>query len=93
MHQNDYFTEKIATLPEDLQEAIYASEYEKTLGDIQKENKLHIDQGQILETLTLELMFGDIDAPDFVNGLFNEAHVSSSVAGDILLNIDTRILR
>lgn len=93
MNQTEYFTEKIATLPEDLQEAIHASEYAKILADIQREYKLHIDQGQVLETLGTQLMFGDIDAPGFVNGMFNEAHVSSAVAGDILLKIDQQILR
>lgn len=93
MNQTEYFTEKIATLPEDLQEAIYASDYEKILSDIQREYKLHIDQGQVLETLETQLMFGDIDAPEFINGMFNEAHVSSAVAGDILLKIDMLILR
>ncbi len=93
MNQTEYFTEKIATLPEEVQEAIYASGYAKTLAEIQQEYKLHIDQGQVLETLALELMFGDIDAPDFINGMFNEAHISSSVAGDMLVKIDTRILR
>jgi hypothetical protein len=93
MNQTDYFTEKIATLPEDIQEAILASDHEKTLKEIQREYKLHIDQAQILETLATQLIFGDIDAPDFVNNMFSEAHVSSAVAGDILLNIDTRILK
>lgn len=93
MNQTEYFTEKIATLPDDLQEAILASDYAKILADIQREYKLHIDQGQVLETLGTQLMFGDIDAPEFINGMFNEAHVSSSVAGDILLKIDTLILR
>ncbi|MES2623449.1 MAG: hypothetical protein V4576_03510 [Patescibacteria group bacterium] len=93
MQQNEYFTEKIATLPEGLQEAILASGWEKALSDMQKEFKLHIDQGQVLENLAQQLMFGDIDAPDFVSGMFNEAHISSAVAGDILVEIDERILR
>lgn len=93
MNHTEYFTEKIATLPEDLQRAIFASDYEKTLSDIQREYKLHIDQGQVLETLVTQLMFGDIDAPQFINRMFNEAHVSSSVAGDILLKIDMLILK
>lgn len=93
MNQTDYFTEKIATLPEDLQDAIYASNHQAILKDIQREHKLHIDQAQVLETLATQLMFGDIDAPSFVSGMFNEAHVSSAVAGDMLLAIDTLILR
>lgn len=93
MNQTDYFTEKIATLPEDLQDAIRASNHEAILKDIQREYKLHIDQAQILETLAIQLIFGDIDAPQFVNNMFNEAHVSSSVAGDILLKIDVMILK
>jgi hypothetical protein len=93
MNQTDYFTEKIATLPEDLQDAIRASNHDVILKEIQREYKLHIDQAQTLETLATQLIFGDIDAPDFVNNMFNEAHVSSAVAGDILLNIDTRILK
>ncbi|MES2985898.1 MAG: hypothetical protein V4686_02095 [Patescibacteria group bacterium] len=93
MNQTEYFTEKIATLPEDVQEAIYASGYEKALSDIQNEYKLHIDQGQVMETLATHLMFGDLDAPGFINGMFNEAHISSSVAGDMLVKIDTHILK
>jgi hypothetical protein len=93
MNQTDYFTEKIATLPEDVQEAILASGHEAVLKDVQREYKLHIDQAQTLETLATQLIFGDIDAPEFVNNMFNEAHVSSAVAGDILLKIDTLILR
>lgn len=93
MNHTDYFTEKIATLPEDLQDAIRASNHEKILKDLQVEYKLHIDQAQILENLATELIFGDIDAPGFVNSMFSEAHVSSSTAGDILLKIDTMILR
>ncbi len=93
MNQTDYFTEKIATLPEDLQDAIRASNHEKILRDLQREYSLHIDQAQTLETLAIQLIFGDIDAPTFINHMFNEAHVSSAVAGDILLKIDTLILR
>lgn len=93
MNQTDYFTEKIATLPEDLQEAIQASNHQAVLQDIQREYRLHIDQAQTLETLATQLIFGDIDAPTFVNHMFNEAHVSSSAAGDMLLKIDTLILR
>ena len=93
MNQTDYFTEKIATLPEDIQEAIRASNHEAILKEIQKEYKLHIDQAQTLEILATQLIFGDIDAPQFVNGMFNEAHVSSAVAGDILLKIDLLILK
>lgn len=93
MNQTDYFTEKIDTLPEDIQEAIRASNHEAILKEIQKEYKLHIDQAQTLEILATQLIFGDIDAPQFVNGMFNEAHVSSAVAGDILLKIDLLILK
>lgn len=93
MNQTEYFTEKMATLPEDIQEAILASDYARTLSEMQREYKLHIDQGQVLETLAMQLMFGDIDAPQFISGMFNEAHVSSSVAGDLLLKIDMFILK
>lgn len=93
MNQHEYFSEKIETLPEDLQFAILSSDWEKTISDIQKEFKLHLDQGQVLETAAMQLMFSDIDATDFINLMFREGHISTQVAADILLAIDSRILK
>lgn len=93
MNQHQYFIEKINTLPQDLQYAIMSSDWEKSLADIQKQYKLHLDQGQVLEATATQLMFGDVDATDFIHTLFTEGHISSQVAADILLDIDARILK
>lgn len=93
MNQNQYFKEKIDTLPEDLQYAIWTSEWEASLSMLQKKYKLHLDQGQVLESATTRLMFGDIDASGFINTMFNDGHISSQVAAEILLEVDERILK
>ena len=88
-----YYQEKLATLPENLRYAVIMSEWKKSLIEIQTQFKLHIDQTQVLEDSTIRLMFGDIDAPDFINHMFNDAHINSEMAADILLEVDLRILK
>ncbi len=92
MNQN-YYDEKLKTLSENLQYAVIMSDWKKSLIEIQNQFKLHIDQTQVLEDSTIRLMFGDIDAPDFINNMFNDAHVNSETAADILLEIDLKILK
>ena len=90
---NNYFEEKLETLSDDLQHAVLMSNWNESLIEIQKQFKLHIDQTQVLEDSTIKLMFGDIDAPDFINHMFNDAHINSEMAADILLEVDLRILK
>lgn len=90
---NTYYNEKLETLPENIQYAVIMSEWRESLVEIQKKFKLHIDQTQVLEDSTIKLMFGDIDAPDFINYMFNDAHINSEMAGDILLDVDLKILK
>ena len=88
-----YYDEKLETLPENLQYAIIMSGWEESLSKIQKQFALHIDQTQVLEDSTMKLMFGDIDAPDFINHMFSDAHINSEKAADILLEVDLKILK
>lgn len=88
-----YYDEKIESLPEDLQYAVMMSDWKNSLVKIQTEFKLHIDQTQILEDCTIKLMFGDIGAPEFISQMFNNAHVNSEMAADILLEVDLKILK
>ncbi len=88
-----YYDEKLKTLPENLQYAISMSNWEESLVQIQTQFKLHIDQTQVLEDCTMKLLFGDIDAPDFINHMFGEAHINSEIAADILLEVDLKILK
>ncbi len=90
---NTYYEEKLVTLSEDLQYAVMMSKWKESLVDIQTKFKLHIDQTQVLEDSTIKLMFGDIDAPDFINHMFNDAHINSEMAADILLEVDLKILK
>ena len=90
---NTYYDEKIETLPDNLQYAIIMSGWKESLVAIQNQFKLHIDQTQVLEDSTLKLMFGDIDAPDFIAHMFNDAHINSEMAADLLLEVDLRILK
>lgn len=88
-----YYDEKLETLDENLKYAITMSEWQESLIEIQKQFKLHIDQTQTLEDCAIKLMFGDIDAPDFINHMFNDAHINSVTAADILLEVDLKILK
>lgn len=88
-----YYDEKLKTLPENLQYAVIMSDWKKHLVEIQNQFKLHIDQTQVLEDSVIKLMFGDIDAPDFISNMFNNGHVNSETAADILLEIDLKILK
>lgn len=88
-----YYDQKLETLPENLQYAVTMSNWEESLVQIQTQFKLHIDQTQVLEDSTIKLMFGDIDAPDFINHMFNDAHINSEMAADILLEVDLKILK
>ncbi len=88
-----YYDEKLETLPENLQYAISMSNWEESLVQIQTQFKLHIDQTQVLEDCTMKLMFGDIDAPDFISHMFGDAHINSEMAADILLEVDLKILK
>ena len=90
---NTYYDEKLATLPENLKYAVIMSNWKVSLVEIQVKFKLHIDQTQVLEDSTIKLMFGDIDAPDFINHMFNDAHINSEMAADILLEVDLTILK
>ncbi len=90
---NTYYQEKIETLPENLGYAVRMSGWKEALVEIQNKFKLHIDQTQVLEDSTIRLMFGDIDAPDFINHMFSEAHINSETAADILLEVDLKILK
>ncbi len=88
-----YYDQKLETLSENLQYTIMMSDWKKSLVQIQTQFKLHIDQTQVLEDCTMKLMFGDIDAPDFINHMFNDAHINSETAADILLEVDLKILK
>ncbi len=88
-----YYEEKLKTLPENLQYAVMMSDWEESLINIQNKYKLHIDQTQVLEDSVIKLMFGDIDAPDFISNMFNNGHVNSETAADILLDVDMQILK
>lgn len=90
---NKYYNEKLETLDENLKYAIIMSGWQESLIQIQKQFKLHIDQTQVLEDSTIKLMFGDIDAPDFISHMFNDAHINSETAADILLEVDLKILK
>jgi hypothetical protein len=90
---NTYYNEKLETLSENLQYAVMMSNWKESLVQIQTQFKLHIDQTQVLEDCTIKLMFGDIDAPDFINHMFSDAHINSEMAADILLEVDLKILK
>lgn len=89
----NYFKEKLEELPDKVRWSIQAVDYLKEIDVIKNKYKLHIDQAAILEHVCQLFVLGEIDASEFIDHMFNDGHISSQISADILLDIDTQILK
>lgn len=81
------------TLPQDVRDAYYSVEYEKTLEDIAKKYKLHLDQADALSNETYRLMLSLTHPPEFIGNISRRLNVPSETAKMIAGEINERILR
>lgn len=84
--------ERFATLPQDVQEAILDSNYQKELYMIANESKLSIDQMGKLEKATNKILLG-IEHPDkYASILASELALSNEQALEIASKVNERVL-
>lgn len=85
--------ERFATLPQDVQEAILDSNYQKELYTIANESKLSIDQMGKLEKATNKILLG-IEHPDkYASILASELALSNEQALEIASKVNERVLK
>lgn len=95
--KSSIFDARFNDLPKRTQEAISLSDWQGSLLEIAKENKLNIEQSGILEDITIKTMRNEISHSDYPSkissglGLDNErtSKIVSSVAGKIFDKIRT----
>ena len=94
--ENDDFAkqveERLAQLPEDIQNAIMASDFDQKMQAIGRAHNLHIDQAQQLGNETLLVMLGVSPMSGFTDDIIQEVRVSKEEADKIIADINTQIL-
>ncbi len=85
--------ERFLELPESVQKIILESGWEKTTRDIVAKYNLRIDQGALVETETMLVMFGFISPDKFKPDLISDAGVDEETADQIEKEISDRIFK
>ncbi|HVZ76012.1 MAG TPA: hypothetical protein VG934_01935 [Candidatus Paceibacterota bacterium] len=92
--QNDIakqIEERIAQLPEDIRNAVLASDFDQKIQAIGKAHNLHIDQAQQLGTETSLVMLGVLPMSDYADNIAREVRVSRTEADKIIADVNTQI--
>ncbi len=87
----DQLRERLHTLPEDVQDAIFAVETADAIGEIQNKYKLHIDQAGDLAEEVGFVMLGLTRPFDFVGRIASKLRVTQMVASQITKDINETI--
>lgn len=83
--------DRIAELPEDIQEAILSSEFEKTIQQIGSKHGLHIDQMGALGDETMLVMLGFTKADDFAKNVASATHVPIGDAEKLMEEVGSEV--
>ncbi len=79
--------QRLAELPEDVRNTVLSADVGKRIQEIGADNKLHIDQINILENETLMVMLGFTDPSDFADTLIKQLSIpneaAEKIAGDM----------
>jgi hypothetical protein len=84
--------ERLAQLPDDIRDAILASDFDQKVQNIGRAHNLHIDQSQLLGNEIYMLMLGMGDTKDFADNVVKEVHVSKEEADKIAADVNAKIL-
>ena len=84
--------ERLAQLPEDIQNAILSSDFDQKMQAIGRAHNLHIDQAQQLGSETLLVMLGVSPITGFPDEVVRQVHVTREEADKIIADINTQIL-
>lgn len=83
--------ERLAQLPEDIREAVLASDFDEKVLAIGKAHNLHIDQSQLLGNEIYVVMLGMADMADFVGNVAAQVRVSEEEAEKIATDVGAQI--
>lgn len=78
-------------LPEDVQEAIHASSWERKILDIGRKYGLHVDQLEILQTELSLAVLGLTEREEFVQETMREARIDKHVMETMVMDINREI--
>lgn len=84
--------ERIAQLPQDVRDAIAASDLDDKIRSIGTTHNLHIDQTEALDAEVYLVMLGINSPEDFISGLVEEVRVSKEEAEKIAADVNAQIL-
>jgi len=80
-------------LPEDLQGVILASDYQNKLYEISQKYKLSISQMGALDTITTDLIVGDISPREFKQLIIKTVRIGADQAEQLVNDINTQIFK
>ena len=83
--------EHFNTLPEGLKSAIQRSNWEASMRQIAAENRLHIDQADIVGTEVMLVMIGLTDPVEFYATIIREAKLDAKTAEKVTLDVNEKI--
>jgi hypothetical protein len=83
--------DRIAELPQDIQQAILSADFDKRVQNIASRHALHIDQMGTLGDETLLVMIGFSNPAEFSNHIVQQIHVSAEEAQRIATDINQEI--
>jgi len=87
----DTIQNHMKNLPQDVQEAIHASSWERKILDIGRKYGLHVDQLEILQTELSLAVLGLTDRSEFVRETMREARIDKHVMETMVMDINREI--
>jgi hypothetical protein len=83
---------RISALPEDIQNAIFSSDFNEKIGTIGTSNQLHIDQIQNMSDDTMLFMIGFMDENEYRSELTNVLKGNSALVQKIMTEVNQQVL-
>lgn len=91
LNVHEAIRERFSKLPKELREAITSVKVAESLRKISEENRLHLDQGQILENETYMVLLGIDEASNYAKNIQKELSVpeeqAQKIANEVVRNI------
>jgi hypothetical protein len=87
------FDERLASLPENIKEAISDSNYQTSIYEIGNKYSLSIEQIGILEEITIKVMTGMIKPDQYENEIKNKITIQAEKIKDVVSEINERVFK
>ncbi len=87
------YQELFKVLPASLQEAILGADTTSAIGTIHQKHRLHIDKLELLENLTLDVLYGVTKPNDYVSEVEKALGVDASDAASIAVDMNSLVFQ